>query len=86
MTKDLKHEILSELLKAASELGRTPSRPEFHKYSKYTVADVMNNFGSYANLITASKLSEKPPKKADKQEIKKKKLIDSSSLPQGGIL
>lgn len=69
--KGLQHDILADLIKLSSELGRAPNRIEYQANGKYTTLDIMEAFGSYANLLTAANLSKKN-KKLDKQEIKKK--------------
>lgn len=69
--KLVQHEILQDLTVVANALGRKPSRPEYLQLGKFNTHDIMNAFGSFANLITASNISPNKPKQ-DKQEIRKK--------------
>ncbi len=69
--KVIQHSILQDLIATSQGLGRAPTRLEYQDKGKYTTLDIIEAFGSYANLITAANLGKKQ-KKTSKEDNKKK--------------
>lgn len=54
-------------------IGRTPTRDEFQKHSKYPRSQIDNIFGSYVEfLLAAGRNSKNHRKKVDRQEIRER--------------
>lgn len=67
-----KHEMLCDLKRVASDLGRAPSRDEYMEQGKYSRHEVVKQFGGFAPFLMASGLDpcRKEKSKKKKEEIK----------------
>lgn len=73
MSKDRQHEFTSEIKRIAFELGRTPTRDEFHEMSKLPRREQDRLFGGFVQLVHAAGLEvrKESSSKNRREEIKK---------------
>lgn len=69
MKKVEAHEIVAELHRLASELGKTPTRDDWVKLSRLSKNRVTEAFGSFSVALAAAGFDRKPPKPEKKKDI-----------------
>lgn len=67
--KDEKHQLVSDLLRVAAELGKVPCREEYLELGKFSKHQIVSRFGSFSTLVLAAGLNPPKQKKQSKEEI-----------------
>jgi len=78
-----KHEIIAEIRRLASELGRPPSRTDYRENGRISERQVYAHFGSYTVAVRAAGLvpGRQSQKSIVKERIEKYMMADLSAIP-----